>query len=162
MPASVYHIYNTNDRNTINSVYGRGFRLNLEQTINIEFISTLSGTTEYAKYIDEDGTARYLKQESFGLYKDEDGLGLRLELGDYGNLFMMYDKAGNRSVFLRKVLSGNREYWYLAEIINANGDKITITIDPNNNDNFVITNVKDGTNQQIKLGYSNRKALRNN
>lgn len=83
LPISISHVYNTNYRG-IDHGLGKGFRLNLTQAIALY---TIDGV-EYAKYIDEDGTAHFFKKEgTTNVYKDEDGLGLSLILEN--NVFIM-------------------------------------------------------------------------
>ena len=149
MPVSIYHVYNTNDKN-VNIGYGNGFRLNLSQTLSMQTISD----KEYVKYIDEDGTAHYfLKNNNTNIYEDEDGLGLKLSLSN--TTFTMQDKAGNKSVFIKH--ADNTNLWHLKEILDTNGNKIILTLSYDANRNFIITNVSDPANASLSLTYENNK-----
>ncbi|MCI8444805.1 MAG: hypothetical protein HFG15_00045 [Bacilli bacterium] len=138
LPVSINHIYNTNDANT-NIGYGHGFRLNLNQTIELKTIEKI----EYAKYIDEDGTIHYFYKEG-SRYLDEDGLSLTLKMN--GTNFEMQDKEGNKRIFEK-----NGTSWRLKEIWDTNQNKITITYTGND-----ITKVADATGETITLMYENQ------
>lgn len=149
LPASIYHVYNTNDRTT-NIGFGKGFRLNLSQTIDITKINN----TEYARYIDEDGTRHYfLKQGTTNKYIDEDGLGLTLTLNSDGT-FTMTDKGSNKLLFEKKVVNG-ADLWHLKEITDASNNKITITFLPNYPNNFYIYKVTDAPGSTLTLSWAN-------
>ncbi len=143
MPVSINHVYNTNDKD-IDIGYGKGFRLNLSQTINLETINGI----EYAKYIDEDGTAHYLKKEG-SEYKDEDGLSLTLTKEGNGN-FKMKDKQSNVLIFQNK-----NNTWYLQEAQDTFGNKITIEL----NSNGRIQKVTDAAGDSITLTYDSGSRL---
>ena len=138
MPVSIYHTYNTSDRN-VNIGYGNGFRLNLNQTLKYD--------NNEVVYVDEDGTKHYFSYNNDAYY-DEDGLELKLTLEN--NIFTMADKSGNYSTFIP---SGDT--WYLKEITNPNGQKITINLSPL--DYNLITSVLDGTSNEILLTYNGGK-----
>lgn len=140
LPVSINHVFNTNDKDK-NIGYGKGYRLNLSQTIEFQTINDVV----YGKYVDEDGTAHYFKQEG-SLYKDEDGLGLTLYKED--NICRLEDKSGNRSHFT-KVVPG-KEIWHLTKITDTEGNSIDITVDQNG----AITKVTDGANQVITITYA--------
>ena len=149
LPISIYHVYNTNDRN-VNIGYGNGFRLNLSQTLSMQTIAD----KEYVKYIDEDGTAHYfLKNTNTNVYEDEDGLGLKLELS--GTTFTMKDKSGNKNVFVKHADGNN--LWHLSEIHDTYGNKITLTLSYDSNRNFIITQVTDGVGDKLYLTYESNK-----
>lgn len=135
LPASIYHVYNTNDKD-VNIGYGNGFRLNYSQEVSLVTI----GDIEYAKYIDEDGTAHYFTNES-GVYKDEDGLDLTLTLED--NIFIMKDKSGNISEF-----TNNNGVYKLTKIIDTNNNNITV-----NYQNDYISSIIDGTGKTLTFSY---------
>lgn len=163
MQVSVNHVYNTNDKD-VDIGYGKGFRLNLSQTVNLE---TINGT-EYAKYKDEDGTAHYLKKEG-SEYKDEDGLSLTLTKESNGN-FKMKDKQSNVLIFQNK-----NNTWYLQEAQDTYGNKITIELNSNGRiqkatdavgDNITFTyagdrldTVKDKNGRTIKYTYNSNNNI---
>lgn len=114
MPIAINHVYNSNDKNK-NISFGAGWRLNLSQMITLE---TISGV-QYAKYIDEDGTAHYFtKQGTTNEYLDEDGLGLKLTL-NADTTFTMKDKGNNILIFEKRMVSGS-ELWHLNKITDTN------------------------------------------
>lgn len=140
LPVSIYHIYNTNDKDT-NIGYGNGFRLNLNQTL--EYITI--GSLNYIKYIDEEGTIHYFYKDGT-IWKDEDGLELTITEDD-SNLIMK-DKEGNKSTYIR-----NSNKWYLKYIDDVNGNRITINYNLNNYN--LITSVIDAVGDTIALNYTN-------
>jgi len=139
LPASIYHVYNTNDKD-INIGYGNGFRLNLNQTLESVTISGIS----YLRYIDEDGTRHYFYKES-NIWKDEDGLDLEITASNTN--YIMKDKGGNTSTFIK---NGNK--WYLKEIKDTNNNTITINYSTNYN---LITSVVDAVGDTLTLQYTN-------
>lgn len=147
MPVSVNHVYNTNYKD-IDIGYGKGFRLNLSQTINLE---TISGV-EYAKYIDEDGTAHYLKKEGSNTYKDEDGLSLTLTLESNSN-FRMTDKEHNVLIFQKRENNNIGQMWHLIEAQDSYGNKITLELNGDNQSEFRIHKVTDAAGDSIDFMY---------
>ncbi len=151
MPATVTHIYNTNDKD-LNINYGNGWRLNISQLINIENIDG----KEYAKYIDEDGTAHYfLKQGSTNIYKDEDGLSLTLTLNS-DSTFTLKDKGNNTITFEKRIVNG-KELWHLNKISDASGNSIKVTFLQGYPNNFYIDTIVDGAGSTLKLYWINGK-----
>lgn len=146
-PVSINHVFNTNDKDK-DIGYGKGYRLNLSQTIEFQTISDV----EYAKYIDEDGTAHYLKKEGT-IYNDEDGLGLSLYKD--GSTCTIKDKNGNQSIFTQA--TNGRQIWYLTKVLDSEGNSINITIGYTSSGEGIVTQVIDGANQTLNLVYSNDK-----
>lgn len=160
LPVSINHIYNTNDKD-INIGYGNGFRLNLNQSL------VLDGN--YMKYIDEDGTRHWFTKNGDN-YIDEDGLNLKLI--PVGSNYKMEDKEGNVSIFTK-----NNNIWYLTEIMDTSGNKITINLNASNNNlissvsdasgdtltftyaNNLLSKITDQANREIKYGYANNNLL---
>ena len=115
-PFSLAHIYNDaysasyftstgTDINTVafsNMSFGRGWKLNVQETI-VQKI--LSGETYYV-YNDSDGTEHYFKSEN-GTYIDEDGLGLTLTVS--GTTYTLEDKQGNQKIFSSGILTKIRD-----------------------------------------------------
>ena len=109
LPVTVNHVYNTNDKD-VDIGYGKGYRLNLSQIINLVTINNV----EYAKYIDEDGTQHYFKREgTSNIYKDEDGLNLTLTLEN--DNFIMKDKNNSTLIFQKRTNSTGIK-WHLKEL----------------------------------------------
>ncbi len=146
MPVSVKHVYNTNDKD-IDIGYGTGFRLNLSQTINLE---TINGV-EYAKYIDEDGTAHYQKKEGNN-YKDEDGLSLTAAL-DGNNDFRIMDKEHNVLIFQKRENGTIGQKWHLKEAHNSFGNKIILELNSDKQADFRIQKVTDAAGDSITFTY---------
>ncbi|MCL2860025.1 MAG: DUF6531 domain-containing protein [Oscillospiraceae bacterium] len=149
MPASIYHVYNSNDKD-INSKYGNGFRLNMSTTITLETI----GGVSYAKYIDEDGTAHYFTQTGTYTYADEDNIGLTLTLN--GTTFTMQDLAGNKQNFEKRTVGGIAT-WGLKEVLDTDNNKIVIGFDSGSPNDFVIRTITDGAGAIITLDYTSGK-----
>lgn len=147
LPVSIKHVFNTNDKDK-DIGYGKGYRLNLSQTIEFQTINSV----EYAKYIDEDGTAHYFKIEGT-IYKDEDGLGLKLYKD--GTTCTIEDKSGNKSIFMQA--TNGRQIWYLTKVLDTEGNSINITIAYTSNGEGIITQVIDGASQSLTLEYNGDK-----
>ena len=148
LPASIYHVYNTNDKD-IDIGYGYGFRLNLSQMLEVKNI----GGTEYIEYIDEDGTRHYFTYNN-GVWKDEDGLNLEIRV--VNGLYQMTDKGGNKLVFVQRWLH-TRTVWCLSQIIDENGNTINISLYDVGNNNTVISTVTDATGNNLTLSYSGQR-----
>lgn len=146
LPVSVSHVYNTNNKDE-DIGFGKGFRLNLSQIISLVTINNV----EYAKYIDEDATEHYFKREgTTNVYKDEDGLDLTLTLEN--DTFIMKDKENSKLTFQKRT---NRfgERWHLKELEDSFGNKITIHLNPNPEEDFRILRVTDGAGDEISFLY---------
>ncbi len=85
---------------------GKGFRLNVQQTVLPSSQYGLTGTaaTTYPfVYTDADGTEHYIQkttEDGATVYKDEDGLGLTLITKSSGNYkYRITDKSGNKWYF---------------------------------------------------------------
>ena len=101
LPASIGIVYNTNDVVlNHNTVYGKGYKLTLDETIEEVTISGI-GLLEYN---DGDGTSHYFyENEDDHIYYDEDGLDLKATKDDLATITIT-DKNGNT---LRFTKSGN-------------------------------------------------------
>lgn len=155
LPANLYLVYNTTDVELNNDYgYGLGIKPSLIQTLVKEIIEE----QEFLKYTDEDGTIHYFYRETTDSeneeisysneYFDEDGLDLSVEFKD--EYYVMTDKAKNISKFVKH---NDVDVYYLEEIQNVDGKKITITYDSQNR----ISKVIDGLNQEIIITYSDSK-----
>ena len=106
---------------------GYGWKLNSQTSVKeITLPSYINGSdSRYLIYCDADGTEHYFAQSAAGssIYKDEDGLGLQIEvLSDitYGK-YKMTDDKGSVTVF--------SHYGYIISSADANGNKITYNYD---------------------------------
>ena len=152
LPVGVSHVYNTNNKD-IDIGYGKGFRTNLSQKINLVTINNI----QYAKYIDEDATEHYFKREgTSNTYKDEDGLSLTLTLEN--NNFVMKDKENNTLTFQKRSNSLG-ENWHLKELKDSFGNKITIQLNSNTGQDFRIEKVTDGAGEEIIFTYDSNLRL---
>ena len=146
LPASVSHIYNTNNKSE-DWGYGKGYRLNLSQVIQNETI----GGNEYARYIDEDGTKHYFKKEGNN-YIDEDNLGLTLSFEN--DIYYLKDKDNNRLKFIKKQF-----LWHLKELEDSYGNKIIIDLI---DDQYVaarISKITDAAGDSINIAYDSYNRL---
>ena len=147
LPVSVYHVYNTNNRNEDWS-YGKGFRLNLSQVISNEIIDG----REYAKYIDEDGTKHYFLKEGNN-YTDEDNLGLELTFEN--DSYILKDKGNNKLTFVKTQLGPVANYlWYLKELEDADGNKIILDLTLTTTHGAIISKVTDAAGDSITFTYA--------
>ena len=146
LPASVGLVYNTNDvvlnKNTI---YGRGYKLTLDQTIKETGIDDYN----YLEYVDEDGTIHYfneMKTEEETSYKDEDGLNLTVKKEE--NKYVMTDKNGNTMIY--NILNG---VGYLEKMTDVSENSIQIERNSSNQ----ITKIIDANEQEINIIYETNK-----
>ncbi len=141
-------VYNTNDvvLNN-NTIYGKGYRLNLDQTIRELKIEE----QDYLEYIDDDGTIHYfIKDLAFGendvntsnVYYDEDGLNLSIEKIDSD--YIMTDQYTNKMTFTKF-----GTLWYLTSITNISNNILKIE----RNDNNLITKICDENSSEINVNY---------
>ena len=141
LPASLNLIYNTNDVVLENETFfGKGYRLNVEQIIEIIDNNTL-------QYIDEDGTIHFFNKDTTNqnsnVYLDEDGLNLKIE--DLTTQFKMVDEDNTEMIFTQ---SGTK--YYLTQI--KDSDQNTIDIEYNSNNS--VKKVKDKYNNEISIQYN--------
>ena len=80
LPVSVNHVYNSSDRGT-ETRFGNGWTLNVKQSIEVSGLPPTGGIEFPYYYVDEDGTRHYLYKDG-NVYKDEDGLGLEMQVLD--------------------------------------------------------------------------------
>ena len=142
MPLSLSAVYNNycagqkltvGKNNSSRTTPGKGFRLNVQETVLPSTQYGLTGdsaaTYPYV-YADGDGTEHYFKkvtEDGQTVYKDEDGLGLTLEVGgectyrikDKGDNYKHFNAKGN----LCKILDayGNNIHIYFKAADSANG-----------------------------------------
>ena len=152
---TVTHIYNTalndmseeydpNLNNNNDCHYGRGWRLNLRQTLK----PVDNGTSVKFIYTDGDGTEHYIVQTSDGKRVDEDGLGLTLEdvTGVPYRNYKLVDKSGTELVFDTN--------YNLSEIYDANGNLIDILNDYfAATDDYCIIGVTTSTGENFNFSY---------
>jgi len=149
--------YVTGKNYSARTTIGRGFRLNIQQTVLPSSLYGLSG--DAAKnypyvYTDGDGTEHYMKKETENnktVYKDEDGLGIKLSLEpDKTATYQITDKAGNDYYFNIK---GNLGFWE-----DTNGNRVTVTYKgASTADNIEtrtrISHITDGAGHNYNLTY---------
>ena len=150
-PASVQHVYNgymAGDKYSKTTPYvGRGWRLNIQQTLLPSSEYGLTGTSKdnypYV-YTDEDGTEHYFYKKTENgktKYLDEDGLKLELTTSGSGNSkYAIKDEKDNYIYFNTKGL--------LTSTKDSNGNKTTINYA---SDGTTINSVTDGSNKKILL-----------
>ena len=164
LPVSVGLIYNSNLAGVQYTVGksgshlttpGKGFRLNIQQTVlpSTEYGLTGDNAERYPYvYTDGDGTEHYFQKvtktdeegNTVTTYEDEDGLGLTFEHATVEEkaTYKICDKMDNAYYFLS---SGN-----LGRIEDANGNKIYITFDDNQTK---IEKVRDGSGHVLTFAY---------
>ncbi len=164
LPVSVGLIYNSNLAGVQYTVGksgshlttpGKGFRLNIQQTVlpSTEYGLTGDNAEKYPYvYTDGDGTEHYFQKvtktdedgNTVTTYEDEDGLGLTFEHATVEEkaTYKICDKMDNAYYFLS---SGN-----LGRIEDANGNKIYITFDDNQTK---IEKVRDGSGHVLTFAY---------
>ena len=150
-PASVQHVYNgymAGDKYSKTTPYvGRGWRLNIQQTLLPSSEYGLTGTSKdnypYV-YTDEDGTEHYFYKKTENgktKYLDEDGLKLELTTSGSGSSkYAIKDEKDNYIYFNTKGL--------LTSTKDSNGNKTTINYA---SDGTTINSVTDGSNKKILL-----------
>ena len=157
MPVSISHVYNLNDaiaQNTNDNTnpfgMGHGWRTNFNQRIT----STYINSHKYYIWEDSDGTSHYFYNESYGVFKDEDGLELTLRsvnvqsnTGVIGGQYSITDKGGNISVF-----DGNGR---LIRMLNNQKTKSSITVKYTTTSGLLIDYVTDGANRKYEFTYTN-------
>ncbi len=151
-PISLNMVYNTNDVVLNNNTgYGLGYKLSLHETIKEVSIEN----EFYLEYLDEDGTLHYFVldinengEKIDNQYIDEDGLGFTATKEN--NKYIVKDKSGNKMVFVY-----NTDIYYLTELINTKGDKVTITYDTNKK----ISKIIDANNSVIDITYNSNSTI---
>ncbi len=163
MPVSLSLVYNSYAANTVyvsgkensfRTTPGKGWRLNIQETVLTSEKYGLTGTAaeQYPfVYTDGDGTEHYFvkttekdeNQNEKTVYKDEDGLGLVLtDNPDKNASYQITDKQDNSWYFNAK---GN-----LVSIYNSNGKRILIQY---NTTKDKITSVTDGAGHTLTFDY---------
>ena len=140
-PANIGIVYNTTDALNINNIYGKGYKLTYDQTIELLPSSELNRL----RYEDEDGTIHYFREVD-NKYVDDDGLDLTVIVNQ--NECVMSDKTGNS---LKFDLIGNK--YILSRIKDIDSNEINIT---RNNSNY-ITKIVDSGNNEINISYNNNQ-----
>ena len=145
MPFAINSIYNSASKNhyftyvenSVNTLdysdmlSGKGWKLNIQETIVHKEITDINGnTSNYKIYLDSDGTEHYFYHDSSGdgHYYDEDGLNLKIRVASSNQLDLI-DEKGNRKIFWNG---------YLYQIEDANKNLFTINYgNRENGDNVV-------------------------
>ena len=143
LPTSLYLVYNTTDVILNNNYgYGLGIKPNLIQILK----ETTIESQNMLEYLDEDGTIHYFYKGTDNIYKDEEGLFLKVE--KVNDNYIMTDKDKNTNKFIN-----HNGIYYLEEIKDTNNKTITIQYDSNNR----ISKVIDASNQEINITYETNK-----
>ncbi|MEQ2441176.1 RICIN domain-containing protein, partial [Solibaculum intestinale] len=150
LPVSVSHVYNSADRDD-DWKFGRGWRLNVTQRMEASGLPTIRDTEFPYVYIDEDGTRHYFYKDG-DIYKDEDGLGLELEVITPGADNIQYIvTAKDKSVMRFDQWGALRQYQ------DPNDDnEIHYNYGPDEEhpgDNYLY-NVTDGAGHMLSFAYS--------
>lgn len=152
-PINLSLFYNTNDSilNNYNE-YGRGFKLNYNQFLNIDSINNIinytdeSGYVHYfydsKEYIDENGQIVEISEEN----KYYDGDYLDLILSYESNKYILEDKYRNKLYF--ETFIGSKVL--LTKIVDKDNNIINIDY----NDNYLISNIYN-ENDSITINYNN-------
>ena len=150
MPVSINHVYNLCDAASNDFGLGYGWRTNFNQRIT----STYINSNKYYIWEDADGTRHYFWNESYGVFKDEDGLELTLKsvnvssnTGVSGGQYSITDKMGNVSVFD----SNGR----LIQQNNNQATKSSIKITYTSTTSMQIDKITDGAGRVYDFVYSN-------
>ncbi|MEG0834497.1 MAG: DNRLRE domain-containing protein, partial [Christensenellaceae bacterium] len=145
MPASISHVYNSNDRST-DIGYGKGWRINYAQTIEKVQLPYINKTSPYYKQIDGDGTVHYYQKSSSdsSVYENEFDSSLKLTIS--GTRITITDSQDNKLIFDG---SDVNSVHYLRYMKDANGNETEITYDSN----YKITNVYDGVDNCFVFNY---------
>ena len=139
LPINIKHIYNSNDFES-NIGYGKGWRLNLSQTINYH---GKINDIDYYRYIDEDGTRHYFRWDAaLGKYKEESGIDLTMTIGSTASeKYKIEDKDKNQLIF--------NDTGALVQIVDKNQNRITLTYSGG-----LLTTVKDPSQRAVTLEYT--------
>ena len=141
MPVSISHVYNANDKDNDNNDFGmgNGWRTNFNQLVYQWELDS-----DYYVWEDGDGTKHYFLYDSYGTYKDEDGLELKLTTtGSGSRKFCITDKSGNKSFF---DTSGR-----LTEQQNNQATPSSITVSYSSGNR--ISQIKDGVGRKYDFTY---------
>ena len=152
---------------------GAGWKLSAQETV----VSVKIGTTTYLVYTDADGTEHYFYYVGYSngkkLYKDEDGLGLKITVD--GTDFTMTDDYGNGKFFGNGYLKQEYDAYQNYIYYNYNGSKQLDTITRKNKDSSTtetlvslvysdddsnqLASVKDEAGRTINFSYTSLASL---
>ena len=130
LPVNINHVYNSSEdpNSDTSKVFGKGWRLNLSQSVSTAPISFADG--QYYKYTDEDGTCHYFKIEAnTSTYKDESGLNLTLTKNSDGTFFIKDEKDNKLSFSIYGYLQQIDDNQGNCQYLNYNGTRLTAIID---------------------------------
>lgn len=125
-----------------------GFGLGFNISYNDYVIKTPNQfmETEYL-YKLSDGTSHYFYQFSKGIFRDEDGINLTLEIvNEENNNYKITDKEGNKFIFTNS---------YLSKIEYVDETFVNIV---RNSSNY-ITSIKDSKNNEVTINYNTNQVL---
>ncbi|MBR4881339.1 MAG: hypothetical protein IKU19_05355, partial [Clostridia bacterium] len=112
---------------------GRGWKLNVQQTIVEDEVTDLDGSLiEYLIHTDADGTEHYYSDDpddETNDFVDEDGLKLSIEIHETEPKYTLKDDKDNKRIFYNG---------YLHQIMDASGNVITIKYGNSDNGNNIV------------------------
>ena len=143
---------------------GYGFKINACESI-VEITSRIDADNplRYYVYADADGTEHELHAtESADVYRDINGLGLRLEISDDSLVLQDESKTVRRfsEIPHQSTLLTDSE-WYLSEIEDVNGNKLVFTVDASQRPTSVriLPNGQTSSIEILKLFYNSKGIL---
>ena len=116
------------------SAAGYGWKLNMNETVVWRTFKNADGEdVTYYIYSDSDGTEHYFTPNSYGVYKDEDGLGLTLINSISGNFIEIEDESHTVRHFTK---TANSSYIYEGAILDYIQDSCGNKIQFNYNNSY--------------------------
>ena len=122
-----FNVSSSNEVLYTSSAYGKGFKMNLSETIVKKNYYLEDGSLcDVYIWVDSDGTKHYFYPDSAGVYRDEDGLCLTLSINE--DDYLITDNKSNVRKFTKFKSSSNA---ILSEIIDKNNNAIKIILNEN-------------------------------
>ena len=147
MPVTINHIYNVSESNLNLLGLGYGWRTNFNQ-----FVYQWNQDSSYYLWEDADGTIHYFSYDSYGTYKDEDGLELTLTTTGSGTTtYCITDNNGNKSYF--------DAYGRLSRLENNQATPSSINITYRTTSGYLISSITDGAGRVYSFEYSGDNLL---
>lgn len=153
LPVSVSHVYNSSDRSN-DWKFGCGWRLNVTQRMEESGLPAVNGKEFPYVYTDEDGTKHYFYKDG-DIYKDEDGLGLELQViepGPQTDYIEFILTAKDKSVMRFDDWGALRQYRDPNDDNRVNYNYAPDYEHPG--DNYLM-NIADGAGHMLSFEYSN-------
>jgi len=145
-------VYNADTVYKTDAPYGRGWKLNYSQTIELDIdAQTVIGTDpEYAYYIDGDGTKHYFKKDSeTRTWVDEINPERKIICDSIKQNLIIKDNNGNSLYFYRSDVTG---LWHLYASDDSYYNGIHITLDSANP--YKITKITSSPTRTVDFSYS--------